>query len=498
MINADETLSIDSFAPTPALPCPKISVIIPMYNAEKYIGECLDSVLNQTFQSFEVIIVDDCSTDSSVAVVESYIPKFDGRLRLKKTETNSGGGGVPRNIGLSFAGGEYVFFLDADDVFTKTALEEMYTLAKEFNADVVYCEKYFMSEGVGQEFIDNIHPATGKIQHPPFVDEPTLETENMAERVKRAVNYRYWVTPWLRLVRRKLLLDNNIKFDSLIGSNDFTWTFKVLFCAKRFLRVPNACYIRRIHEESVSYRRRTPKGYIHKWMDLPVRALKDMDNFMGGIEFFRENLSCRQEVLNKFIASALLCSLKECQNLSRAEVYDNFHQVFGEYLGAHDVLVSCLYAYIHANNFRSIINKFRNYFTARIQIKLFHKEETDVLKILSVSDDKAVVSQPKWYQRDGVGYVISSYVGNLKIVAKAFASGRMQVFLMGLDIRDEEDKSKRVPYWIDYTALTVNGKTILGTLTPAWHNKPYRYAMNAKAGDEITVEVEWLPHRSDT
>ena len=64
-----------------------ISVIIPLYNAEKYIGECLDSLLKQTLKNFEVIIVDDCSTDGSVAIVESYVPKFDnGQLKLERTQ----------------------------------------------------------------------------------------------------------------------------------------------------------------------------------------------------------------------------------------------------------------------------------------------------------------------------------------------------------------------------------------------------------------------------
>ena len=82
----------------------KISVVIPMYNAEKYIGDCLDSLLAQTFGDFEVIVVDDCSTDSSCAVVQSYAGKFGGRLKLARTEKNSGGGGyVPRNIGLNLS-----------------------------------------------------------------------------------------------------------------------------------------------------------------------------------------------------------------------------------------------------------------------------------------------------------------------------------------------------------------------------------------------------------
>ena len=91
---------------------PKISVIIPLYNAEKYIGDCLESLLVQTFQDFEVIVVDDCSTDNSVAIVQSYAEKFGGRLKIARTKKNSGGGGyVPRNLGLNLSRGEYIFFL---------------------------------------------------------------------------------------------------------------------------------------------------------------------------------------------------------------------------------------------------------------------------------------------------------------------------------------------------------------------------------------------------
>ena len=87
---------------------PAISVIIPMYNSEKYIAECLNSILVQTFQNFEVIVVDDCSTDNSVEIAKSYEEKFDGRLKIFKTKKNSNGGGyVPRNLGLNLSCGKY-------------------------------------------------------------------------------------------------------------------------------------------------------------------------------------------------------------------------------------------------------------------------------------------------------------------------------------------------------------------------------------------------------
>ena len=141
---------------------------------------------------------------------------------------------------------------------------------------------------------------------------------------------------------------------------------------------------------------------------------------------------------------------------------------------------------------------FRRYFTARIDIKFFPTDKGD-FQISSVSDDSAYIIKPLWFQKDGIGcYVIQSYADKLDFAVKTTASGQIQIFLRGLDIRDPKDKSKRIPYWIDYTKLTVNGEKQLDTLTPTWHNKPYRYATEVKADKEIIVQVEWLPHREDT
>ena len=323
-----------------------VSVIISLYNYEAYVGECLESLLEQTFTDFEVIVVDDCSTDNSRDIVSDYAPKFDGRLTLVKTEENSGGGGMPRNIGLSLAKGEYVFFMDADDALIPTALEEMCAFADNYYADVVYCEKYFMSSGAGQDFKDNVRIADIKCQNPPYVDEPTFEPEDMSKRVLRAVKFNYWVTAWLRLVRRDLLLANDIKFLSLIGSNDVGWTYQVLFCSRRFLRVPNAYYIRRVHDASVSFRERTVPDYVHKWMDRSIRSLKYMDDFMNRFAFFRENPKYRHRVLSHFVDSDFSSIKEKCFDLEPFEVAAIFREKFGGYLGEHDVLVSMLCANI--------------------------------------------------------------------------------------------------------------------------------------------------------
>lgn len=131
--------------------------------------------------------------------------------------------------------------------------------------------------------------------------------------------------------------------------------------------------------------------------------------------------------------------------------------------------------------------------TSRVDIKLM--SDKGGFQILSVSDDKANVWKPAWFQKDGIGYQIQSNAGNMKIVAKATTDGKISLNLRGIDVRTPEDKSKRVPYWVDYTKLAINGKVILDKLTPAWHDKPFRYNMDVKANEEILLQVEWLPHK---
>ena len=144
------------------------------------------------------------------------------------------------------------------------------------------------------------------------------------------------------------------------------------------------------------------------------------------------------------------------------------------------------------------INKFKIYFTAKILVRIDKKMDTETIQILSVSDEDAKLTKPEWWQKNGTCHVISSYMGKVEIVAKAIVEGNVQIRLAGPYVRNPDDNSKCIPYWIDYTKLIVNDKIIFDTLTPAWHNKPYKYTMEAKADEEIKIQVEWQPHRSDT
>ena len=323
---------------------PLVSVIIPLYNAQEYIGECLDSLLAQTFQAFELIIVDDCSTDSSCEIIEDYIPKFNGRLKLYHMEENTGSGALPRNKGLYLSSGEYIYNMDNDDLLTKTALEELYTMAKEYNADVVYCEKFYEIDP------DGTNKKIQCLQKGETVDKPTLEDEDLKARVKSIIDDRYYVVPWLKLIRRNLLIEHNIIFPALKISDDNIWHQGLLFYAKRILRVPNIVYIYRLTKTSIMRVKKTPQVRMNFWIDPILRGLKYLDKLMSGHEFFKDNPYYRYLVLKKFVSVRFIRILSSSKELTDEVVYETIKDEYGKYFGEYDVLISCLCTYICEQN----------------------------------------------------------------------------------------------------------------------------------------------------
>ena len=125
-----------------------VSIITPCYNAEKYIAKAIDSVINQTYSDWEMLICDDCSTDNSCKIVEYYC-KLDNRIKLFKTDRNTGTPAEPRNIGLKKSQGEYIAFLDADDIWLPEKLEYQLKFINTHNYYFVYSDyEKINSEGI--------------------------------------------------------------------------------------------------------------------------------------------------------------------------------------------------------------------------------------------------------------------------------------------------------------------------------------------------------------
>ena len=204
-------------------------------------------------------------------------------------------------------------------------------------------------------------------------------------------------------------------------------------------------------------------------------------------------------------------SFKDVKQLSVYDVYAGIKEKFGEKLENCDVLIPALCSAIYDeeiaatspdneketfDNDAETLLKFKRYFSIRLDVKMLTTNRAD-FQIISVSDDRAEIRKPEWFNRDGVGYIIQSYVGSLDIVFDVVDGGLINLSLKGLFYTDPNKKSKHIPYWVDYTKFTVNDNVVFDELTPVWHDAPYNYKFEANAGEEIKISVEWLPHRSD-
>lgn len=271
---------------TPPSTC-AVSIVVPMYNAEKYISVLLESLLAQTFQNFEVIIVDDCSTDNSVAVVKSYIPKFNGQLKLSRMERNSGGPGAPTNKGIAHSRGKYIFQMDNDDLLINNALEVLYTTAETFKTDAIYLSSVFYFKN------DPKNPSPDfehlKIQST-RMSEPTFDPEDCGERIQLFCKSRTRVPAWRKFVRRDLLIENEIIFpEGVRGTHDMIWTMQLICHAKRFLRIPNPLYIYRLRPDSLCHIKLSVRdGLNHRGYSI-LKGMEFLCDFFRKHKFFQDN-----------------------------------------------------------------------------------------------------------------------------------------------------------------------------------------------------------------
>lgn len=196
---------------------PEISIIIPVYNAEKYLNMTLNSVLSQTFVDFEVICINDGSTDKSWKILQEFSKK-DNRIKIY-TQENSGGS-IARNNGLEKARGKYIAFLDNDDIYHPQYLEILYKNIKETDADVSCCS-YIRFEGDNDYIFENKleKDNTQWISKQPFIDK--FQKKKKIESLM-----------WTKLYKSELL--NNIKFSPLLPAiNDMLFNIEVLLSASK-------------------------------------------------------------------------------------------------------------------------------------------------------------------------------------------------------------------------------------------------------------------------
>ncbi|MDY4041932.1 MAG: glycosyltransferase family 2 protein [Collinsella sp.] len=205
---------------------PRVSVIIPLHNAERHIGACLDSVQGQTERDLEIICVDDLSTDGSVPLIEARAAA-DGRIRLIRSDRN-GGAGHARNLGIEAANGAYLAFLDADDFFEPTFMEEAAEKLDRTGADLVVTKSTTYEVGSGEDY------ETGWT----FVAEniPAAEPFSYRDMPERIFNT-FANVPWNKVFRASFVRGNGLGFQEILRTNDLLFVCKALVLARGIVTI---------------------------------------------------------------------------------------------------------------------------------------------------------------------------------------------------------------------------------------------------------------------
>lgn len=206
---------------------PKVSVIVPVYNVEKYLPKCLDSLVRQTLDDLEIIVIDDGSTDASGAIADRYAENAENMVVLHRP---NGGYGKAMNLGLSVARGEFIGILESDDWCSPMMFERMYELATEKGVEVLKCDYYLWWGESNYSRYYNILPEN---------------MYNVITTIKDCT--RFVLMPpsiWSAVYRHDFLVENEINFRETPGASyqDTSFSHKALFSAKSFL-VVNEAYL---------------------------------------------------------------------------------------------------------------------------------------------------------------------------------------------------------------------------------------------------------------
>lgn len=209
-----------------------VTIIIPIYNAEQYLYECLESVLNQTYTEWECILINDGSSDNSEKICQHFINK-DNRFIYYHQENQ--GVSLTRNRGIKEAKGEYIYFLDADDYISNNCIELLMKECLKYNNPDIICAQV---QTLG---ITKIHY--------PFASEKKHIQGSLSIQ-KSYYNHEWNEMPWNKLIRREFIIKNQIYFYSHIRHEDTLWSFITALYAESLLLIPIPTYFYRIHNNN--------------------------------------------------------------------------------------------------------------------------------------------------------------------------------------------------------------------------------------------------------
>lgn len=291
----------------------KISIIIPVYNTEKFLEKCLNSVINQTLKEIEIIIVNDGSIDNSLEIIKNF-QQIDDRIILLNEQ--NGGSSIARNKGLEKSKAKYIYFIDSDDYLEeKTMFEEIYNKCEEDNLDMVIFD-YYNDFGNKKEYIKNIE-----------VSDNILI--NKEEYIKDLINGKWGISIWGKLIKKNIFTENNIKFpENIFMGEDLLTSLKLVFFSDKIGKINKAFYNYVQHENQGTKITKKEKAYedlFYLYMEIE-KFLKEQNIFFKYKNVFYSRIfqMCRTMLKKEYKNAQSYRELKKYLLENKKEVFNSY------------------------------------------------------------------------------------------------------------------------------------------------------------------------------
>ena len=243
-----------------------LSVILPVYNVEKYLERCLNSILGQTLADIEVVCVNDGSTDNSEEIIKEYLQK-DSRIKLINQPNN--GAASARNTGIEAARGDYILILDSDDFLEENALLYMYNRSKSLDLDILITYSYDLDNKTGEKTLPAYHLKKQYL--------PSKEVFNYKDIPDYIFNFSVgWA--WDKLYKKSFIERYNLRFPNLQNTEDVYFVFMSLVLADRISVIGDALITHRVNNQTQLSQSR---GYINWIMEHTVWQYRTAKNPMS-------------------------------------------------------------------------------------------------------------------------------------------------------------------------------------------------------------------------
>ncbi|APF23258.1 glycosyltransferase family 2 protein [Clostridium butyricum] len=276
-----------------------VSVIVPVYNVDKYIGECFESLSNQTYSNLQIIVVDDGSNDNSLNIIESYTNKFNEIIVLSQKNK---GVSEARNLALKYAKGEYVLFVDPDDYLDNTMIEKLLKKGLEFKSDIIMC---------GFCLYYDTYSSKNKVNLYKLEEKNIYTAEKIIDEI---LNQRIQCHLWNKMFKKELLIKINFKFESGRYIQDMFPVFKAISLSKSISYV----------NESLYYYRQVPTSTIHKNnLKLAEDYYYAVDSVIKYINVDKK-LMVKAESLGTFKNISMLILILQLMNANEYTNFKNF------------------------------------------------------------------------------------------------------------------------------------------------------------------------------